>query len=301
MSAPQPPKNGDEPVTGADATNGSAPTPVETPQTPTEPANAKAASRNAAPRKPAAGTSAPRKTTAGARAPRQSTGTADAKTVTESADSPEAAAASETAATQVLPASQATEELVTAPADQEPQSMAAPAGEPELPAAAETVTSATVPPAVEAATPEATAPVTPAPEQPASQPPSTSEPPAAHQAAPPARTITEVFADRLDNDGFFSALFDFTFMRYVTRKLAGPVYVVGLVLIGLSTILALIYWLGQAIATQSFLGAFVFLFGLIITVVGSALAILLLRVTIEVFVAVVAIAENTRPHRKQGP
>ncbi len=110
-----------------------------------------------------------------------------------------------------------------------------------------------------------------------------------------------MFAERLDNDGFFSALFDLTFTRYVTRKLAGPVYIVGLVLIGLSTILALIYWLGQAIATHTFLGAFVFLFGLIITVVGSALAILLLRVAIEVFVAIIAIAENTRPRRKQGP
>jgi hypothetical protein len=36
-----------------------------------------------------------------------------------------------------------------------------------------------------------------------------------------------------------------------------------------------------------------------LTVVGGVLAILLLRVGIEVFVAVVAIAENTRPHRKR--
>ncbi len=152
-------------------------------------------------------------------------------------------------------------------------------------------------PATDEASAPASATVPPSPETP---PATSTEPPAAHQAAPPARTITEVFADRLDNDGFFSALFDFTFTRYVTRKLAGPVYVVGLVLIGLSTILALIYWLTQAIATHSFLGAFVFLFGLIITVVGTALAILLLRVGIEVFVAIIAIAENTRPRRKSG-
>ncbi|HEY2557539.1 MAG TPA: DUF4282 domain-containing protein, partial [Diaminobutyricibacter sp.] len=161
--------------------------------------------------------------------------------------------------------------------------------------------------------PVSTLPTEPQSAQPTEQPPtepqhapsdgtqSQQEPPVAHQAAPPPRSITEVFAERLDNDGFFSALFDLTFTRYVTRKLAGPVYIVGLVLIGLSTILALIYWLGQAIATHTFLGAFVFLFGLIITVVGSALAILLLRVAIEVFVAIIAIAENTRPRRKQGP
>jgi hypothetical protein len=228
MSAPQPPTNGDEPGTGADATGGSAATPAETPQSPT----AKAPSRKAEPRKPA-----------------------DATEVPPSSAAAEAAEASE-------------------PQSSEPQP-----------------TQPTEPP-----------PAGPPPTQPTEPPPGgPHEPPAAHQAAPPARTITEVFADRLDNEGFFSALFDFTFTRYVTRKLAGPVYVVGLVLIGLSTILALIYWLGQAIETHTFLGAFVFLFGLIITVVGSALAILLLRVAIEVFVAVVAIAENTRPRGKQGP
>jgi hypothetical protein len=177
---------------------------------------------------------------------------------------------------------------------------------PVEPAVEPPVAQATEQPAAEqpaAEHPAAEQPAAAAPEQaaPASDEPFPTEPPVAHQASPAPRTIGDVFADRLDNDGFFSALFDFTFTRYVTRKLAGPVYVVGLVLIGLSTILALIYWLGQAIATQSFLGAFVFLFGLIITVVGSALAILLLRVAIEVFVAVVAIAENTRPRRRQGP
>ncbi len=261
MSAPQPPTNGDEPATGADATNGSAPTPAETPQPdPAKTTPAKAAPRKAAPRKPAASTSTTRDTTA--------------------------------VPTVALPATEATEVLATAPAESQLQAEAAPVNELQSPEerAAE-----------EPQSPEQASPVPPGPESTAPQPPLITEPPVAHQAAPPARTITEVFADRLDNEGFFSALFDFTFTRYVTRKLAGPVYVVGLVLIALSTVLALIFWLGQAIATHSFLGAFVFLFGLIITVVGSALAILLLRVAIEVFVAVVAIAENTRPRRKQGP
>ncbi|WP_085370859.1 DUF4282 domain-containing protein, partial [Leifsonia sp. NCR5] len=112
------------------------------------------------------------------------------------------------------------------------------------------------------------------------------------------RTVTD-FADRLDDTRFFSSLFDFTFTNYVTRKLAGPVYVVGLVLIGLSTLLSLIYSLTLAIGTHSVVGAFVFLFGVIITLVGAMLSVLLLRVGIEVFVAIIEIAQNTRKRSKQ--
>jgi hypothetical protein len=114
------------------------------------------------------------------------------------------------------------------------------------------------------------------------------------------RTVTD-FADRLDDTRFFSTLFDFSFTSYVTRKLAGPVYVVGLVLIGLSTLLSLIYSLTIAVQTHSFFGAFVFLFGLIITLVGTVLAVLLLRVGIEVFVAIIEIAQNTRGRKKERP
>jgi hypothetical protein len=302
MSAPQPPTNGDQPTSGTEATDGSAPTPAETPAP--RPARTvapktsagKAAPRKAAPRKTTPGTAATRKV---ATTPTTTAETAKIPKAEAKGKSSVSAQPAETAETQVLPvaepgdvrADEPTEILAAVPVASAPtpQSAASEAAAPE---------SVTPEPVAEAVPPV----TEPAPEAPpVSSRSSTTEPPAAHQAAPPARTITEVFADRLDNDGFFSALFDFTFTRYVTRKLAGPVYVVGLVLIGLSTILALIYWLGQAIATQSFLGAFVFLFGLIITVVGSALAILLLRVAIEVFVAVVAIAENTRPRRKQGP
>jgi Domain of unknown function (DUF4282) len=125
--------------------------------------------------------------------------------------------------------------------------------------------------------------------------------PAASASAVPSgapRSVTEAFADRLDDEGFFSALFDVTFTRFVTRKLAGPVYVVGLTLIGLGVVFGLISSLSDAIATRSFWGVLLFLFGLLLTVVGAMLAILLLRVGIEVFVAVVAIAENTRPRHR---
>jgi hypothetical protein len=123
----------------------------------------------------------------------------------------------------------------------------------------------------------------------------TSDGTAPHPGYP--RSVTD-FADRLDDTRFFSSLFDFSFTHYVTRKLAGPVYVVGLVLIALSTLLSIIYSLTLAIDTHSVVGAFVFLFGLIITLVGTMLAILLLRVGIEVFVAIIEIAQNTRRRKK---
>jgi hypothetical protein len=107
-------------------------------------------------------------------------------------------------------------------------------------------------------------------------------------------------ADRLDDSRFFSSLFDFTFTNYVTRKLAGPVYVVGLVLIALGIVTGFANSLTSAIATHAAVGAFVFLFGVLITLVGAILAVLLLRVGIEVFCAIIEIAQNTRRRRPPG-
>ncbi|MBW8870860.1 MAG: DUF4282 domain-containing protein [Leifsonia sp.] len=107
-------------------------------------------------------------------------------------------------------------------------------------------------------------------------------------------------ADRLDDSRFFSSLFDFTFTNYVTRKLAGPVYVVGLVLIGLGMVVGFTNSLTSAIATHAPIGAFVILFGVLITLVGAMLSVLLLRVGIEVFCAIIEIAQNTRRRRPPG-
>jgi hypothetical protein len=113
------------------------------------------------------------------------------------------------------------------------------------------------------------------------------------------RSVTEMLADRLDNEGFFTALFDMTFTKFVTRKLAGPVYIVGLTLIALGFVLAFISSIGAAVGTGSVWGVFLFLLDLLLSVVSAMLAVLLLRVGIEVFVAVVAIAENTRPRGRR--
>lgn len=119
--------------------------------------------------------------------------------------------------------------------------------------------------------------------------------------APPyaARSIADVFGERLDEEGFFSALFDMTFTRFVTRKLAGPVYIVGLTLIALGFVLAFISSISAAVDTGSAWGVLLFLLDLLLSVVGAMLSILLLRVGIEVFVAVVEIAENTRPRSRR--
>jgi Domain of unknown function (DUF4282) len=184
---------------------------------------------------------------------------------------------------------------------------------PEKGVAPESAASAAAPPAPAAPTPAAQASAAPAASvsdnaaagapAPHPQAPDAPAPHTAATGAPapgaPARTVTEAMADRLDDDGFFSALFDITFTKFVTRKLAGPVYVVGLTLIALGIVLGFVSSISAAIATQSFWGVFLFLLDLLLTVVGGILAILLLRVGIEVFVAVVAIAENTRPHRKR--
>ena len=106
-------------------------------------------------------------------------------------------------------------------------------------------------------------------------------------------------ADRIDDSRFFSSLFDFSFRSYVTRKLAGPVYVVGLVLIGLGIVVGFSNSLSAAIATHSPVGAFVFLFGVLLTLVGAMLGVLLLRVGIEVFVAIIEIAQNTRRGKRR--
>lgn len=102
-------------------------------------------------------------------------------------------------------------------------------------------------------------------------------------------------ADRLDNAAFFATLFDITFRSFITRRLAGPIYVVGLVLIGLMVLWGIVSSFATAIATGTFWGVLVFLLGLLLTLVAAILGVLVLRVAIEAFVALVTIAENTRP------
>ncbi|CAM5307644.1 DUF4282 domain-containing protein [Leifsonia shinshuensis] len=181
-------------------------------------------------------------------------------------------AAAEPAARETLPASPAAE----------PVAIGAVVEEPATPGTA----------APDAATADEAAAPTDAPETEGAPP----APAAGPHAPRPGRSMNEL-ADRLDDSRFFSSLFDFTFTSYVTRKLAGPVYVVGLVLIGLGIVVGFANSLSIAIATHSPGGAFVFLLGVLVTLVAAILSVLLLRVTIEVFCAIIEIAQNTRRRR----
>lgn len=85
--------------------------------------------------------------------------------------------------------------------------------------------------------------------------------------------------------GFFQALFDLTFKNFVTIRFAGVIYVVGMVAL-------VVAWLIMTIAsfTQSAgVGLLFFLLGAIVTF----LYIVLFRVTLEFYVAMVRTAQNT--------
>lgn len=319
MTSAQPPSNGDGPVSGQEAASEAA----GSPEIPTPPAPKRTPSRRAPAAKKLEDAENPVKRTPSAR--KRSTATSPispngeapeildamlgkpAKAPVESAPEPP-----ETA-TAVLPSAsdyyreQTAETEVLAPAPAEPAVDAQrPADEVSVPEAEAPAVAAAVGEEAAGATPptDTVPPTEPSPPSDAAEPDATEPEGAAPQGAAPegaagarhGRSVNEL-ADRLDDSRFFSSLFDFTFTSYVTRKLAGPVYVVGLVLIGLGIVVGFANSLGIAIATNSPGGAFVFLLGVLVTLVAAILAVLLLRVTIEVFCAIIEIAQNTRRRR----
>lgn len=108
--------------------------------------------------------------------------------------------------------------------------------------------------------------------------------------------------------GFFGSLFDFQFKNFVSRRLAGIFYAVGLIIIGLSAVIALITGIVGGFASM----ANPYLFGsgavvggvlsiiatIVIVPVATLVAVIILRVWIEAVVALVAVAENTASLRK---
>ncbi|KXC06775.1 DUF4282 domain-containing protein [Microbacterium hominis] len=96
--------------------------------------------------------------------------------------------------------------------------------------------------------------------------------------------------------GFLSALFDLSFTRFITRRLASVFYLVGLVAIGIAFIAS---FLGGIISGIGSLwwnpggGIALILSTLIVVPVLAFLAVVVLRFVIEAGVALVAIAENT--------
>lgn len=94
-------------------------------------------------------------------------------------------------------------------------------------------------------------------------------------------------------ESFFSALFDYSFHRYITPTIVKVVYVVITVLVALG-------WLGALIAAFQggwLPGVLFLLFGWIVALVYLALA----RITLEFFVAVISVAEKvTRYAERDG-
>ncbi|MFF2634003.1 DUF4282 domain-containing protein [Microbacterium sp. NPDC058021] len=100
--------------------------------------------------------------------------------------------------------------------------------------------------------------------------------------------------------GFVRALFDLSFRTFITRRLAGVFYVVGLVAIGIGF---LYYFLrGLILGITMLVPPFVNIGGgvallistIIVVPIVAFLAVVLLRFVIEAVVALIAIAENTQ-------
>lgn len=102
--------------------------------------------------------------------------------------------------------------------------------------------------------------------------------------------------------GFLSALFDITFTRFITRRLASVFYLVGLVAIGIAFVAALFGGIISGIGSLGWNpggGIALILSTVIVVPVVAFFAVVLLRFVIEAGVALVAIAENTERTAQQ--
>lgn len=139
--------------------------------------------------------------------------------------------------------------------------------------------------------------------------------PAAEAAAAPAPGLAGVddtgvgrLTGELDDigRGFLSALFDLSFTRFITRRLASVFYIVGLVAIGIGFVSAFFGGIISGINAMSWNlggGIALILSTLIVVPVLAFLAIVVVRFVIEAGVALVAIAENTErtaAHTRRG-
>ncbi|BDZ43203.1 hypothetical protein GCM10025865_25020 [Paraoerskovia sediminicola] len=91
-----------------------------------------------------------------------------------------------------------------------------------------------------------------------------------------------------DAKGLFGSLFDFSFTNYVTPKVVRIVYVIGIVLI------ALVWVIGVITAfTQSIWGG---LLALLIGPIFALLYLIMFRILLEFYVAIVATAETVQKY-----
>jgi len=127
---------------------------------------------------------------------------------------------------------------------------------------------------------------------------------AARAAAPPVGLagVDDTGVPRLVGDlddigrGFLTALFDLSFTRFITRRLASIFYIVGLVAIGIAFIASFLGGIISGIGSLGWNpggGIALIVSTLVVVPVLAFLAVVVLRFVIEAGVALVAIAENT--------
>jgi hypothetical protein len=95
-----------------------------------------------------------------------------------------------------------------------------------------------------------------------------------------------------ENKTFFQALIDPDFKEWVTLRVAGVLYVIGMILVSL---LAVIGYAAYVFSSPGFALA---LAGLLIAIASWFLLILLLRLGFEASIALVSVAQNTASLRK---
>jgi hypothetical protein len=96
--------------------------------------------------------------------------------------------------------------------------------------------------------------------------------------------------------GFLSALFDISFTRFITRRLASVFFLVGLVAIGIAFVSTFVGGIISGISALGWNpggGIALILSTVIVVPVLAFFAVVLLRFVIEAGVALIAIAENT--------
>ena len=130
---------------------------------------------------------------------------------------------------------------------------------------------------------------------------------AAHPAAEEGPTpgiagVDDTGVRRLSGDlddigrGFLAALFDITFTRFITRRLASVFFLVGLVAIGIAFVSTFVGGIISGIGALGWNpggGIALILSTVVVVPVLAFFAVVLLRFVIEAGVALVAIAENT--------
>lgn len=91
-----------------------------------------------------------------------------------------------------------------------------------------------------------------------------------------------------DTAGFFKALFDFSFKSFITIKFAGFIFAIGLVVIGVGTLVGVI----SAFVAMTESAGFGFLM-LLLTLIIAPVYLILLRVGLEFYVGMIRTAQNT--------